>query len=136
MNRVIRKDTKGIMDSFLGAGIAVLFSLGTIAVMAWLLLSEKIGEGSIEFLITLLLLLSSFLGNLVSGKRSAMGVLPSCAITTAAILCIMLIGGFIADGAFRNVWLRLGAVAAGGLLSCGCCLKITGKRTRRKKRYR
>ena len=136
MNRVVRKDTKGIMGSLLGAGIAMLLSLGAIAVMARLLLSEKIGEGSIEFLITVLLLLSSFLGNLVSAKRSVMGVLPSCAITTAAILCFMLIGGFIADGAFHNVWLRLGAVAAGGLLSCGCCLKRTGKSTGRKKRYR
>lgn len=136
MSRITSKENKGILSSFFGAGAAILISLGSISAMAQLLLSQKIGEGSIELFITVLLLLSSLLGNWISTQLNPLRALPAAAITTAAIMCVILIAGLTMDGEFHYAWLRMGAVAAGGLISCGLSLKRTGKRTRRKRRYR
>lgn len=131
-----KKPDKRIPGWMVGAATAIILCIGGIAVTAQLLLSQKIGEGSIEPIITIILLLSVLLGSRISAMMNPGEKLQQSAITVTAILCIMLIAGLSMDGRFQNPWLRIGAIVVGGLLSIGWDFKKKGKRPVRKKRYR
>lgn len=136
MHRITGNHNKGIFQILLGTGAGMVFILAAISIMSWLLLSQKIGEQSVDILIFGVLLVASFFGSWISSRLLAGFSIPASAITTAVILCLMLMAGLIAEGPFQNVFQRVAAVAAGGLISCGCCLRKKEKRIRRKKRYR
>lgn len=136
MHRVTGNHNKGMFQILLGTGVGLVFILAGISIMTWLLLSQKIGEQSVDILISGVLLVASFLGARISSWLLADFSLPASAITTAAIICLMVIAGLIAEGPFQNVFQRVAATTAGGLISCGSCLRKKEKRIRRKKRYR
>ena len=136
MHRVTGNHNKGMFQILLGTGVGLVFIFAGISIMTWLLLSQKIGEQSVDILISGVLLVASFLGARISSWLLADFSLPASAITTAAIICLMVIAGLIAEGPFQNVFQRVAAAAAGGLISCGSCLRKKEKRIRRKKRYR
>ena len=127
---------KGMMGLLIGTGVAIAACVGAAAALAQLVVTEKVGEGSADALITVILLLSSVLGNITSITSQGNKPLVSAAITTAVLLLLMVVGGLIIDGKFENCLLRVMAVVAGGLISCIFCLKKSGKPVRRKKRYR
>ena len=118
-----------------GVGLSVLLCLVLSAVAAWLLLSGKMGEGSVEFLITMILFLSSITGNYLCAFREKQPILV-IAVSTLIVMVLLLIGGLAADGIFENTLLRFGSVMAGSAISCLLCLKTSGKVKRKKTYYR
>ena len=101
MHRVTGNHNKGMFQILLGTGVGLVFIFAGISIMTWLLLSQKIGEQSVDILISGVLLVASFLGARISSWLLADFSLPASAITTAAIICLMVIAGLIAEGPFQ-----------------------------------
>ena len=104
MHRVTGNHNKGMFQILLGTGVGLVFILAGISIMTWLLLSQKIGKQRVDILISGVLLVASFLGARISSWLLADFSLPASAITTAAIICLMVIAGLIAEGPFQNVF--------------------------------
>lgn len=118
----------------MGLAVALAMCVGLTALSAELLLTQRIGEKYVEWLIPAVLLISSLLGNILS-HRMCGELVPAVPATTISMVVIMLIIGLLIEGAFINVSMRVGPVLIGGALSCVICLKNTGIRGKRKKRY-
>ena len=136
MRKIEEKDSGIILGSLYGTTAAVALCLVLIFWSAHLQLQGKIGKGSIDVGVVVVLLLSSVLGNWISIKRTQRNKLSVSIVTTATILCIMLISGLAIDGEFKSVLLHLGVVIAGWLISCLLCLNQTSNSRRKKRRYR
>lgn len=136
MRKIISNQNKGILQILTGAGAGIILILVTVSVMTWLLLSEKIEEQSVEYMIMGILILASFCGSRISSLLTLALPLPASVITTGTILSLLMVGGLIADGPFSDPLPKVGAVVIGGLASCGCCLRKKKIRTQRKRHYR
>ena len=119
-----------ISGSLVGAGVCVVLLMGT----TLLLISERIGESFIEILVSGIVLFSSFAANLYTGKIYGEPLLAVSTQSTILII-LMLMGGCFIDGQFDGVWLRIGAVLAGGLSAYVICLKKSKKQYIRNRRY-
>lgn len=117
-----------------GSAAALVMCVGLTALFSKMLLTQRIGEKYVEWLIPAVLLISSLLGNILS-HRMCGELVPAVPATTISMIVIMLIIGFMMEGPFVNVSMRIGPVLIGGALSCVICLKKTGMRGKRKKRY-
>ena len=119
-----------ISGLLVGMAACLVLLMGT----TMLLLSERIGESSVEILVSGIVLISSFGANLYTGKMHGE---PLCAIFTQStiLIVLMLMGGCLIDGRFDGVWLRSGAVLMGGVSACVICLKKSRKQYKRKRRY-
>lgn len=124
------------INILLGVGIAITICLITTAVMAKSLLTGKIGEGSLDLIVSTILLLSVMIGTFVAGKRQSKQEITTIAITTVVVILTLLLCGLLLDGKFCDVPLRIGTVVGGGLISYVLCLKLSGKSPRRKNHYR
>lgn len=136
MGKITGKESGVIIGSVFGASAAIVSCLILILGMAKLLLQEKLGQGSTDIFISVVLLVSSVLGNWLSIKSNQKNKLPASIATTVMIASAMVIVGLTIDGKFENVLLRLGAVIAGCVISCLLCLNKSSNSKRIKKHYR
>ena len=118
-----------------GIGISMILCFLLIVGAAQLVLSEKIGEGGVELLITMILFLSSVTGNYLCAFREKQPILI-IAVSTLIAMMILFISGLSVDGVFENMLLRFGSLMAGAVISCLLCLKLSCKVKRKKKYYR
>lgn len=119
-----------ISGSLVGAAICIVLLMGT----TLLLISERIGESCIEMLVPGMVFFSSLAANFHAGKIYGE---PLIAVSTQStiLIILMLMGGCFVDGQFDGVWLRVGAVLAGGLSGYVICLKKSKKQYIRNRRY-
>lgn len=124
------------VNVLLGIGAAVMLVLLLISIASKMIISQKIGEGSAEVLVTLILLVASLTGTGISALLQSNNILKTSILTTCGILLAVVIGALVVDGPFQGVALRTGAILGGGLISCVICMKKGGKTVKRKRRYR
>ena len=136
MGKITGKESGVIIGSVFGASAAIVSCLILILGMAKLLLQEKLGQGSTDIFISVVLLVSSVLGNWLSIKSNQKNKLPASIATTVMIASAMVIVGLTIDGKFENVLLRLGAVIVGCVISCLLWLNKSSNSKRIKKHYR
>lgn len=119
-----------------GTGCAILVCLSGLAALTQLVLMGKTGERGIEIVVPVLLLLSSLVGSQVTSHVVNKNQMIGIASTAGAFVLVMVIAGLTMEGMFSRILPNIGAVIAGGVVSCVLCLKKPVKGPRRKRRYR
>lgn len=125
-------DITGIV---IGTIVSIIICILAIAGMSKMLLSGKIGEASIEIGINAVVMISAFLGCLLTNGLTGKAVLNNI-ISTITLLCILFLSAFLVDGAFKNVLWRMVSVMVGSLVSCTISLKKSKYQKSPKRRYR
>ena len=119
-----------ISGLLIGVAACVVLLIGT----TMLLLSERIGESSVEILVSGIVVISSFGANLYTGKMHGEPLAAVLAQSTILIV-LMLMGGCLIDGRFYGAWTRIGTALMGGVSAYVICLKKSKKQYKRKRRY-
>ena len=99
----------------LGVLIALIVTLIGSAVTAWLIVGEKIGEGSVGYCSAFITLLASVLGSEISWLRTKRLRLQVCLITGAAYYLLLLA---VTAVFFGGIYLGMGMTAI--TVFCGC----------------
>lgn len=134
MGKMNGKKTMNIAWTISGLLIGVAACLVLLIGTTMLLLSERIGESSVEILVSGIVVISSFGANLYTVKMHGE---PSAAVLAQSTILIglMLMGGCLIDGRFYGAWTRIGAALMGGVSAYVICLKKSKKQYKRKRRY-
>jgi len=120
----------------IGVATTIIICAVLIAAMAKLTLIGKMGEGGSEIYVSFILLVSTAIGSLISLKLAKKQEVLICILHVALLILISVTVGFMIDGVFENILLRIGSILAGEVLICILSTK-TGKRQKRKnRRYR
>lgn len=135
MGKANDKNSLGI-SILLGIGTAIIVGVGMAAVFTKGILTQKVGEGSAGILVTVLTLISALSGNIVTGKLQSDRLLVTTAITSTALILILVLCGLSIEGRFSDVLLRVGTIVGGWLISYILCQKMSRKSVKRKRRYR
>lgn len=125
-----------VLRMLFSIGITIILCLSLTGAATQLLLSEIIGEGGTEVLITTILFLSTMAGNMLMCTYNNKQPVLVSAINIVCVMAIVIISSLSMEGVFENVLFRLGAVMAGTGVSCVLCLKMRSKPKRKKKHYR
>lgn len=115
-----------------GIGTSILLMVILIAGTSKLLLDQKIGEGSVEPVVTIILFLAAFLGCFAAQNAARSESIYVPLLSAGLFTLAVLIGALTMDGTFQHVALRLSAIVVGGAVSCVLCLK-KGKKVRKRK---
>ena len=117
-----------------GLAVSLLCTVLGSAIAAWLLATEKIGEGSVGYITVILLLLCSMLGALASFTSIRQKRLPVCLISGGAYLLLLFgINALFFRGTYSGVGESVLVILAGVLTVAILGLKDT-KRPKRKKK--
>lgn len=124
----------GIIPKGIGIGLVVSMTctiLGA-AITAWLLVSEKLGEGSIGYIAVMLLLLSSILGAFISFSFIKQKRVPICLIAGSVyFLSLLAMNALFFHGMYDGVG-ESALVVLAGCLSVAILGLKEGKKTKRK----
>ena len=133
MNKI--GQAKIITGALISLGTSFCLCFAGLAVLSYMISTQRIGEGGGSIGISLLLAISVLVGGQVLYKNA--GTIPVISLINAIMMtAIMLIGSLLIDGEFRNGLINIGSITFGGLLSFTICLKSKGKGRRIKKHYR
>ena len=107
-----------------GVGTSMIFSLSIIALLAGLIVSGKIGEGTGGLIVAVAVVPATFLGCELSANAAEKKTLITPLLTSAIFLAVLMMAGMIlVEGNVVPNWLNLGAIGAGCAISCVKCLK-------------
>ncbi len=124
---------------FAAIGLGLITSAGTelILILAGtkLLLSEKIGEGGLNGLLSVTLLLGVMIGGWAAVRKGGKQWIGPAAVAGVNFL-LLFIAGLLMEGGFCDIWLRIATAVAGFLLCCVFFLKNRQQHGRRKRRHR
>lgn len=88
----------------IGAAVSIMTTILGVAIAAWLLATETIGEGSIGYITVALLLLSSILGAFISVCTVKQKRAPVCFITGGVyLLSLLAINALFFHGTYSGV---------------------------------
>lgn len=127
----------GNIPKGIGIGLAVSMTttiLGA-AVFAWLLATERIGEGSEGYISVMLLMVSSILGALISCWMIKEKRLPVCLLSGYAyFISLLAINALFFEGTYRAVGESALVVLAGALSVAILGLKGTKNKKRKRRK--
>ena len=121
---------------FLGVACAAVMCLLGLAGLTQMVMMERAGERGADVIVPVLLVLSSLFGCQIAAITASKKPMEAILLTSGSLIMTMIIAGLIMEGPFKDILLNMGAVAAGGAVSCVLCLKSHRKGAHRKKRYR
>ncbi len=125
----------GAIGIGLAASILSLFLLG--AVIATLILSEKITEENMRYFTFASLFVSSLIGCLLSCKKLASKYALAAGLSGLSFLLILVaVGILFFDGGFSNLLINSLAVLIGTAIACAICISTEGRGNRRKMLHR
>lgn len=117
-----------------GLIVSMISTLIGAAIAAWLLASEKVGEGSVGYIVLILLLISGFLGAMTSCNIIKQKRLPACIISGGVyFLCLLGINALLFQGTYSGVGESALVILAGVLSAALLGLKNDKKMKRLKK---
>ena len=116
--------------------ISVVILLVMNGILAKLLLTGRIGEGSIKMAIRGLLGGSALAGGICAVLLNGKLELKVTAFSVMGVFLALFLGSFMFPGTYRGVLDMLLTVLVGVGLSCVLCMKKVGKIAKKKKRYR
>lgn len=121
----------------IGAGLSIVITLGGAAIIAALLVSEKIGEGAVDYLSMVIQLLSSVAGAWCSYGIAKKMRLQVCLLSGACYFLILLgMTALLFEGQYTSVWLSALIILAGSTLVAFFPTNNTRKRKFTKRAYR
>ena len=112
----------------LGLGISTCIAIGTCGAMmiAWLMLSNKIGERGCDVVICVTLVTATFFGSMITTRSSRIRLL-FLATTAGFTVILMITGLLIFEGGISGAWKQMTAIVCGGTMT----LAIPSKKVRR-----
>lgn len=115
----------------IGLAVSIVITIVGVAIGAWLLATEKVGEGNYGYITVFLLLLSSILGAFAATKLVKEKRMPIClSVGVAYFLSLLAITALFFGGTYSGVG-ESALVILGGVLSVAL-LGINGKKRTKK----
>lgn len=135
MNRTRHEQNKNMMAVLTGTGIAVLICLVGTALIANLVLNERIDNKIVTAAVGVLLFVSAGLGGIAVNKVSdQVKWLP--AVMGVCLIALIFLTGILIQGSIRPTIGTIGPIVAGAGSGWLLCLKKRERIKIRKKRYR
>jgi putative membrane protein (TIGR04086 family) len=120
-----------------GVLVTVLTTVLLVAALVWLVLANKIDVAQLGYYIMGILILSSFLGAIVSGlKIKRRWLLVSVVVGGIYYLLLLLMTAFVFGGYFRGVGVTGAMIMLGSVASWGLCVKMNASAGKHTKKYR
>lgn len=134
MKKAGNKRTRPIMiEVSWGIFVAIIASVILGGVTSLFVLTGRITEENVKYVVLVIQFVAVLLGSIFSGKRAGQKYAIVCGCTSA-IYCLTLLAITILffDSAFHMLWSGVGMCAAGGVAACTMCMIGKEKHRRRK----
>ena len=121
----------------IGGAVSFITSIGSLLVLAWLVLGSRVGETHASAWICAIVVIGASVGGVVSGKLAKQngGI---AAVISAVVFCVILVilSLLVMEGSFQSLWKSVAFILLGS--SVGGCVtnRKTAKRRKRKTHYR
>ena len=133
MHRKMKKQRGRIFSAVVCVGALLICNAALIALLAWMILSERVGEESAAKIIPALQLLVVLGGAELAKRIYGSNDILLTAFVMGIYMSILMIVSLLLDGKFQNIGLHIIAVGIGFLISCALCLCKPGRGKKRKK---
>ena len=121
----------------IGLGASVLSAILFASIVALMISSEKISEESMQLFTYITLCVSSLIGALIAGKRTAGKYALSTGSTAISFAFALIATGILFfNGGFHNLLLNTLSILIGGVIACTICITSKPNGRRRKMRNR